>query len=193
MGNLEDQFKDKCEAHFSKHFTCQRERWSKCGKYRIDIILSTDNGEHFGVEAKIPDRKSGEKLGEWVKQAIGYSNCEFEIRDKVFKQIPIFICPPISYRYFILNDSEIIIEGEKWHKDRHKETNNHHSMNGFLGAFNVGEIRNMGGNDFALIFSNKIIYDTRLKSVYEGNVFKGKVKAGIHSENYTKLINKISK
>lgn len=193
MDNKEQQFVDKCVSHFSKHFTCQRERWSKCGNGRIDLILSTDNGEYFGVEAKIPDRKRGEGLGEFVKQAIRYTNYEFEIRDKVFKQIPIFICPAISYKYFILNEHEITIEGKKWHRDRHEETNDHHSVNGFLGAFNVGEIRNMGCNDFALIFSNKIIYDTRLKSIYEGNVYKGKVKAGIHSENYTKLINKISK
>lgn len=193
MDNQESQFVDKCIVHFSQHFICQRERWSKCRNGRIDIVLSTANGEHFGIEAKVPDKKRGEGLGEYVKQAIRYTGYEFEVSPNHFQKIPIFICPAISYKYFLLNEREMVFEGEKWHKDRHKETDTHHSMNGFLGAFLIGEVRNVGGKDFTLMLSNKIIYDTRLGwDEVDGKWVKNK-KIGLIQKNYDALIQKISK
>ena len=155
-------------------------------------MLTTETGEHFGVEAKVPDKKRGEGLGEYVKQAIRYTGYEFEVKANVFQKIPIFICPAISYKYFLLNEKEMDFEGEKWHKDRHKESNDHHTFNGFLGSFNVGEVRNMGGKDFALMFSNKIIYDTRMAWSEENGKWVKSKKKGLHQDNYTNLIKKIS-
>jgi len=192
MLNDEEIFVGRCIVHFSKHFTCRKEVWSKCGKGRIDILLSTVNDEHFGIEAKIPDRKRGEKLGEYVKQAVRYTGYEFQIRPNEYRKIPIFICPAISYKYFILNEQEMLFEGNKWHKDRHKEDFDHHTFNGFIGCWNIGEVKNVGGTDFALMFSNKIIYDTRMRKIYEGNTYIRSEKKGLHIENYKLLLKKIS-
>ena len=86
----------------------------------------------------------------------------------------------------------MLFEGNKWHKDRHAENLDHHTFNGFLGVFNLGEIKNVGGVDFALMFSNKIIYDTRVRKIYENNIYIKTEKKGLHIQNYTNLLKKIS-
>jgi hypothetical protein len=192
MEYKENIFVENCIKSFSQHFKCQREVWSKCRQGRIDIVLETDCGKFFGVEAKVPDRKRGEKIGEFVKQAIRYSAYEFEVRPNHFEVIPIFICPPISYKYFLMNEQEQIIDGVKWHRDRHNEVCEHHSFNGFLGSFNIGEIRNIGNGFFALINSNKIIYSTGVKRIFENGRFIRNEKFGLHEENYKFLIKKIA-
>lgn len=190
MDNSEKYFVSKCLEIFSKYFICQTEVYSKCQKGRIDILLSTTEGERFGIEAKLPDRKTGAEIADYVKQAIRYTRYEFEVERGVYERIPIFICPSISYRYFLMNEKTKVIDGEYWHKDRHEEYNEHHSFNGFIGGLGVGEVRSVSKEDFIFSTNNKIIFDSRVKWIYENNTRVGKAVRGVHKKNYEYLLKK---
>lgn len=178
----EEQFVIRVINVLQKYFKIEREVWSDCRGGRIDLILTTKEGYRFGLECKRYDKKKGEQIGEYVKQAIRYSNYTFS-----GVKIPIFIAPPLSYKYFIMNEDVIIDENKiSWHKDRHNETHEHHSFNGFLGAFNVGELRTFEKGIFYFSFSNKIIWNSALQ--YKTNNPKG-----THEVNYQLLIKKINK
>lgn len=187
MKQLEKEFVKKLIPHFEKYFLIKQECWSECKKYRIDIILQIpDKNIFFGIECKIPNKKRGEEIGKFVKQAENYSNLKFDVlkNSSTFLKIPIFICPSLSYDYFILNENQrIIIDStvklnqwiginNLWHQDRHNRFCEHHTFNGFLGCFNIGEVRKLNNKDFIFSFSNKIIFSS-LK--------------GLHFENYNKL------
>lgn len=148
MEQTEDEFVRGVVKFFAPHFRVTEQVWNSDHTGRIDIVLKYDFQTYFGVECKRHDSKRGEEMGEYIKQAIRYSKCKFEVEPKIFKRIPILICPPLSYEYFLLNEREIILKDHatfghktKWHQDRHEEHNEHHSFNGFLGAFGIGELR----------------------------------------------------
>ena len=178
----EKEFVDKLELVFNKYFTVNREVRSKSGKDRIDIIVITDNGEAFGIECKRPNKKKGAEMFKYVEQAIRYKDAEFPIKGE-YKRIPIFIAPPLSYNYFILNEETQVIDGIEWHKDRHNKDHDHHSMNGFLGGLGIGEVR-VQGADFHFSFSNKFIWKSEKR--YNPNSPKG-----LHKVNYDKLLKKL--
>lgn len=140
----EDEFVRGVVKFFQPHFRVTEQVWSSDGGGRIDIVLKHNDEIYFGVECKRHDEKKGEEMGEYIKQAIRYSVSEFEVEPKLFKRIPIFICPPLSYEYFLLNQYETTLPSQpnvRWHRDRHPEDCAHHSFNGFLGAFGIGELR----------------------------------------------------
>jgi len=196
MIKTEKEFVDQLCKSFGKHFKVKTEVFSKCKNGRIDILLSLNGNIHFGLECKKPDSKRGEQIGEYVKQAIRYTNYEFEVYPGIFKKIPIFICPPLSYKYFLMNErtndfinhDNVSFDGKpfcKWHQDRHEEHYKHHSFNGFLGAWGVGEVRkNIDGSYFFSV-SNKTIFCSRKK-------WNSEDINGMHPENYTKLLKKLS-
>jgi len=175
----EKEFVDKIELYLKKYFKVEREIWSDCRNGRIDVIATDKDGFKYGIECKRNDSKRGEEIGEFIKQAIRYKDYLFN-----GKKIPIFIAPPLSYKYFILNEYSEVINNEVWHKDRHKENHEHHTMNGLLGALGIGELRRC--DDFYIFsFSNKIIWSSKIKY----NTFEA---FGTHEVNYNKLINKIN-
>lgn len=192
----EDEFVDKIVVAFEKHFIVKRECWSKCKTKRIDLILQIPNTEiFFGIEAKRPDKKRGEKIAKFIQQASEYSKLEFDLEKNGYKyaKIPVFICPALSYNYFILNEhsAELNVKSNLhqhykdnshllWHQDRHLIHHKHHTFNGLLGGFGIGEVRKNFGNSFYFSFSNKIIYST------EKDWHTKEVK-GLHEENYSKL------
>lgn len=184
----EEEFVKELIPTFSRHFKVTQEVWSKCKNGRIDLLLNLNDKYHFGVECKLPNQKRGEQIGKYVKQAIRYNSYEFYIGKGIYKQIPIFICPPLSYQYFLMNQREVILNNidnvycngslfTKWHQDRHSEFCKHHSFNGFLGEFNVGEVRKHNDKNYFFSFSNNIIFSS---------------KNGINDKNYINLLNKIS-
>jgi len=187
MKQLEKEFVLKLIPYFEKHFIVRQECWSECKTSRIDLILQLKETNYFfGIECKIPNKKRGEEIGRYVKQAANYSNLKFDVLKNAlnYKKIPIFICPALSYDYFILNENQKIIpdstvklnqwigENNIWHQDRHNRFCEHHTFNGFLGSFNIGEVRKISNKDFILSLSNKIIFSSN---------------KGIHIENYNKL------
>lgn len=171
-------FVDKLVLSLQKYFTIEKEVWSDCRKGRIDLVLTTKDGFKFGVECKRNDNKRGEEIGEFIKQALRYKEYLFN-----GVKIPIFIAPPISYNYFIMNQYCKKIESDLWHKDRHDENHDHHTVNGFLGALGIGEIRK-NSNYFYLSFSNKIIWSSQ-------KGYKTGIEKGTHLENYSKLMAKL--
>ena len=200
MKQLEKEFVDKLVDIFSHHFIVKREIKSKCKKDRIDLVLQLkeNTSVYFGIECKIPDKKRGEEIGRFIKQAIRYTTSEFEIETGEFKQIPIFICPPLSYNYFLMNEEELLVKNHLFnvneiscfkrdtlfHRDRHTKDDKHHSFNGFLGAFNIGEVRNFGGANYYFSLSNKIIFSSKGKCIPYSN----KESKYLHIENYNFLI-----
>lgn len=169
----EKEFVDKCCEYFSKTFSVQREVISQCGKGRIDILLSFNN-YYFGIECKIPDKKKGSDIFKYVHQAISYSNMKWPINNQ-YKHVPILICPALSYNYFILPEETIYISNKEYHKDRHKRFDSHHTFNGFIGGFNIGEVRkNKYGYQFTL--SNKVLFS------YSN--YYGEQKAYVDNKNY---------
>lgn len=195
MKQEEAEFVEKLLPHLTPYFEVKREVWSKCKNGRIDLLLKLRGNDnvYFGCEAKIANRKRGEEMGEFVKQAIRYSGYEFEVEPNIFKKIPITICPPLSYKYFVLNDEEKQIDGKVWHRDRHDEFNEHHSLNGFIGCWNIGELRK-GFNKapyWYFSFSNKPIFSTQIYNHYEDNVFIGKKMKGLNDKWYPELMQKL--
>lgn len=183
----EQEFKNELILSYSKHFIVEKEVWSKCGKRRIDLVLThlIYKDISFGMECKRPNKKRGKDIGEYIKQAHDYSKLEWNC-DGIYKKIPILICPPLSYKYFILNEKTIIIDGKKWHQDRHDENNFHHTINSFLAAFNVGEVRKKHGK-YYFSFNNETIFDT-----VEYNKNNETFTNHIHFNNYNELIKRIN-
>lgn len=188
MKQLEKEFVEKLKPIFKKHFIVRDECYSDCKKNRIDLILQLKNTDYFfGIECKIPNKKRGEEIGRFVEQAIRYTNYKFDVlkNKTIYKKIPIFICPALSYDYFILNEKETLIkdssvklnqwigENNLWHQDRHNRYCEHHTFNGFLGNWNIGEVRKISTKDYIFSLSNKIIFSS--------------IK-GIHNENYNFII-----
>jgi hypothetical protein len=179
----EQEFVDVLAYTFGKHFKVTLEVWSKCKNGRIDILLTYKDKYYFGIECKQPNRKRGEEIGEFVKQAIRYSDYEFQVENGVYKKIPIFICPALSYHYFILNDEVTELNGKKWHKDRHDSNFSHHSFNGFLGTFGIGEVRKSGQNYYFSV-SNSTIWKSN-------KIYGSQEIEGINEANYVKLAKKL--
>lgn len=196
MIKTEQEFVNQLTQSFGKHFKVSAEVFSKCGKGRIDLILSLPNSNiHFGLECKKPDSKRGEQIGEYVKQAIRYTQYEFEVYPGIYKRIPILICPPLSYKYFLMNErsdefthiENVTFDGKpfcKWHQDRHEEHYTHHSFNGFLGAFCIGEVRKHLDGSYFFSVSNKTIFSSRKK-------WNSEEINGLHDVNYTNLLKKL--
>jgi hypothetical protein len=180
----EKEFVDELALKFSKYFEVQKEVVSKCKNNRIDLLLTIDGKYHFGIECKKPDKKRGEEIGRYVLQAIRYTTAEWEYRPSEFVKALIFICPPLSFNYFCLSNETKIIDGITHHIDRHDKLHDHHSFNGFLGVFNIGEVRKKPlGYQFAL--NNKPIFEHK---IYPHN---GRDLTHVHEVNYNFYMNKL--
>jgi len=181
----EKEFVEKLIPTFKIHFNVATEVWSECKTKRIDLVLTHKQNKNisFGIECKIPDKKRGDKIGQYLKQAIGYSKLKW-FNGKEYKKIPILLCPPLSYKYFILNEEEKIINNEIWIKDRHSKNCKHHSFNGFLGALNIGEVRK-NDQGYYFVMSNKILFDNYgMYNITREN-------KGVHIDNYNYITNRI--
>ena len=181
----EQDFVNKLIPTFSKHFKVTQEVWSKCKNGRIDLLLTLNDSIYFGIECKSPNEKRGEKIGEYIKQAVRYSNYEFNVGGGIYKKIPVLICPALSYNYLLMNEDVIQIGDKKYHKDRHEEYNSHHTVNGILGAFCIGEVRQSHSKKYIFSVSNKTIFTTHVK-------WNSKEIIGLHEENYSKLLKKLA-
>jgi len=175
----EKEFVDKIENFLSRFMKIQREVETDCKKGRIDIIATDKQGNRYGIECKRNDSKRGEKIGEFILQALRYKDCKFG-----GVHIPIFMAPPLSYKYFILNEESKHEDGKSWHRDRHLNIHEHHTINGMLGAFGIGELRK-GENYVYFSFSNKVIWTSKLK-------WNTNEEIGTHEENYKKLFENLN-
>lgn len=171
----EKEFSGKVVNILYSWFNFKSEIWSKSKKYRIDYILTCKDNEdiNFGIEFKQLNHKKGEEIGSHLLQSFRYTMEEWEVKEGVFKQIPILLCPPISYTYLICpkEESKIIFDStyyklprEHFH-DRHEKNHEHHTVNGMIGVFHLGEIRTFEtkhGKKIRFMFSNKTIWSSEL-------------------------------
>lgn len=131
----EKEFIKTVKARLQTIFDIQEEVWDDTGKKRIDMIITSDT-QRFGIEFKQNNRKRGEEMGKFIIQATGYLKLLWS-----GTKMPILICPPLSCNYFVMSDEKREIEGVIYHKDRHDANHEHHTFNGFLCPYNIGEIR----------------------------------------------------
>lgn len=191
----EEQFVTKVIESLSPYFNIQREIWSKSGKSRIDLVIEDKKQKdvYFGIEAKRMDKRRGEMIGSHIEQCVRYSKEYFEVKPKVFVKIPIVICPPLSFYYLCLNEQEVEIDGKTYILDRHDKYFEHHTVNGILGVFNIGELKTIDKKTrtFCILFSNKIIWSN--KKFYDSHERRWTNDyRGIHPKFYPLLIEKIN-
>ena len=194
MKIIEKDLSERLYNFLIKYFNVDTEVWSTNRKYRIDYVIEDTQtpGAYFGIEVKKIDHKRGNDLGEHILQAYNYSQSEFGNYGK----IPIFVVPPLSYDYIICpdHDNMKVIEGFEYFKDRHDKNHDHHTINGFLGALNLGEMRTqmrtiypdkMERQFVRIVFSNQEIWSNI-------PICGTKEHKGLNRHNYEKLIKKIN-
>jgi len=174
----EDTLVNMFVDYFSKWFEISREVWDDTGKHRIDLILTEKNNKGrvwFGVECKKPGRKRGENIAKILNQCFIYSNATWS-----GQKIPIFLCPALSINQLAGIRESKIFENEHWTKDVHQPDHEHHTINGILGSFKIGEVRKIKAKEpyYIFSFSNKIIFSTL---------------NGVHFPNYNFLKQKINR
>lgn len=149
--------------YLDPYFTIHYEVWSTCRTKRIDAVLVSKQDETFkiGIEYKQNNRKQGADIGSWVLQAIAYTLLDWGR----YGRLPIFVAPAISVNYFgfvdkIINTAPFVFE------DRHDVNDLHHSFNGFIGKFMIGELRFIHHDKKQpapmFMHTNKIIWDGRV-------------------------------
>jgi len=185
----ESDFVDSLIVYLSKYFTAEKEVHSDCDTGRIDIIFTCkQTGIRLGVECKIPARKKGQEIGEFIRQASYYSQLLFK-----GQKLPIFIAPQLSNSYLAGIEERKVFDGISYIKDRHPLEHPHHTVNGILGEFAVGEIRKIEGNYvyLAFIFSNFIIFSTHKKWDSDLRRFSNDIH-GLNRDNYDNLMKKLN-
>jgi hypothetical protein len=187
-GDTEDQFVEKIKKFLSTWFFIKEQVWSTDKKSRIDIVIinKIDKRIKFGLEVKRFDHKKGHGFGEHLLQGFRYILSEFII-DGEKCVLPVVLVPPFSYEYFGMKDHVIIHQGKEYFCDRHGKDNEHHSINGWLGAFGIGEFRKIivkydkEYTYFIISFSNWTVWTNR------------KDTESIKYEHYEKILNRIEK
>jgi hypothetical protein len=168
-GESEKIFKKKVVNYMSQYFDIYEEVPSLDGTGRIDLVLvNKDNRDVvFGMELKKYDKKRGHDIGEWLLQAIRYSLSEF-IVDGVKKSIPIVLAHGLSYDYIGVKDDVKVVNKRHYYADRHNGDHTHHTFNGIIGVFGLGELRHLKGSTygfkidhFIISFSNKEVWNNR--------------------------------
>ena len=187
----EEDFIKKVIPRLEMDFILLQEVWDTTGTCRIDRVLQLkkDRSVYFGIEFKKIEEKRGEQLGEHIKQGNRYSTKNFLLPNGNDKRMPIFLCPPISYISLICPSGEpVISNGLEHYQDRHDKSHQHHTVNGMLGVFNVGELRTTTYKEkkyLWFLFSNQIIWDGRPQ-------WNSSEVRGLHKDNYEKLLKKIN-
>lgn len=182
------------------YFYVELEVWSTDSKSRIDVVLTDKKyGKSLGIESKAIDYKRGNDLGIHILQSMRYVTSEF-ITNKGVQKLPIFICPPISYNYLMCPVPESRFEANgvygkpaEYYHDRHPKNSTHHTVNGMIGAFGIGEVRTLtdyGKQYIYFTMSNKIVWDSRPIWDEQNRCFSKTEVKGLHLENYEKLITK---
>lgn len=180
----EKEFVNRLALKFSKYFEVQREVVSKCKKNRIDLLLTIDGKYHFAIECKKPDKKRGEEIGKYIKQAERYTVSWWEYKPGIYVRAIVLICPPLSFNYFCLSNKTTTIDGIVHHIDRHDELHDHHSFNGLLGVFNIGEVRKKPlGYQFSI--NNKPVFEHK---IYPHN---GRDYSKVHEVNYNFMMERL--
>lgn len=178
----EKELQEKLFIYLSKYFHVYSEIYDITNKFRIDLIIvhKSDLLKKYpiGIEIKINEKKRGNDLGKWLKQASNYSNLNF----KGFGKCLIMIYPPIQLNYlregFLMNNHEgnkektdnVIknIPAENQNEAQFCGSNN---ISTFLGSFNIGEILKTTNNkDLYFHYKGQILYETIFNKLRINNI-----------------------
>lgn len=184
----EKTLQNKIAARLKQWFRVKKEVTTTCGTGRIDLVVTcNDTGVRFGIELKKDDKKRGHDIGLLIKQASRYAESKFIIDDYCGK-IPVFVYPAISYDYMICPEEKKIINGVEYFRDRHSKDSVHHTMQGIIGVWNIGELRVFPYDDknyIRFVFNNKQIWSNQPQ--YQSTSI-----CGLHEVNYQDLIIRIN-
>lgn len=184
----EKELQCKLANRLNEYFTVEREVKTTCGTGRIDLVLKCRRSNAvLGVEVKKVERKRGRDAGVLHKQAVRYAQSEFTAFSTHYTRIPVFIYPALSYNYLISPEEMRLIDGREYFSDRHNRSHTHHFVNGWLGAWNVGELRvylYKGKNYIRFMFNNETIWTNQPQ-------YKSTDIVGLHESNYKKVITRI--
>lgn len=187
----EQDYREKIDKYLVDYFYIDREVWSTDKTSRIDYVLECkESCVLFGLEVKDKTIRRGAQVGEYLKQALRYSDLEFDSKFGV-KKIPIFISPAISSIYReVVSGSKRIIDGDEYWQSYHKENSKHSNVNSLIGSFNVGEIRTISEINyyyFAFIFKNKLIWRSE-KYYTELPKYKPYIYPRLNEGNYKEML-----
>ena len=179
---------EKLELRLSEYFDITKEVWTECHTGRIDMVLECkESHKPLGLEVKRINKKRGNDMGLLIMQAHEYSKKNFEVNQSFIK-IPVFVFPALSYDYMICPEEMKIIDGVEYFRDRHDKNKTHHTIQGFIGVWNVGELRVFEKRDkfkyIRFVFNNQEIWTNEKR--WNSNEIKG-----LHYENYKKLKSRI--
>lgn len=159
MRTDEKELQDKIAEFLSRYFYVEKEVWSTDRKSRIDIAMihKSDISKLYpiGIEIKTDDKKTGSSLGQWLKQANGYSFKSFVN----FGKLMVVTYPQIS--------GKCLAEGMLMHPHNVFESGDfacQHNVNTFLGQFNIGELQKYKHQDntfLRIVFNSRLIWDNR--------------------------------
>jgi hypothetical protein len=191
----EADYRAKIDQYFKLYFNIEREVWSIEGK-RIDYILQCKKtGYLFGVEVKHTEHMKGIDIGNYIKQASGYSSMKWKTSFSDMPVIvPIFITPAISNTIKqIIPESKTVIaprycDGKpyndqfgEYYQSFHDEDHTHSNVNSMLSAFGIGEIKKKHYNVwdatgdvkavpyFIFLYANKIIWQSTSSGLHKNN------------------------
>jgi len=179
----EQLYRQKIDPYFHKYFNVETEVWSVCGK-RIDYVLKCkEYGVLFGVEVKHTEHMRGTDMGEYLKQASGYSEMYWKTKfASTAVKIPIFITPAISNTIKqIIPESKVNIAPNwcdgiphneytaEYYQTFHKQNDKHSNVHGMISsAFGIGEIKTID-NHFVFMYANKPIWQNNYNRLHITN------------------------
>ena len=178
----------KIAERLKRWFNVLTEVKTACGTGRIDIVaICKKTGARFGIELKRDEKKRGHDIGILIKQAARYAKSDFVI-DDYHGRIPVFVYPALSYDYIICPEEKVLIGGVEYFKDRHQKDHIHHTMQGIIGVWNIGELRvfpYQDANYIRFVFNNKQIWTNQPE-------YNSTAISGLHEVNYNDLIIRIN-
>ena len=162
----EREIQHALNKRMSRYFEVFEEVCSNDKKSRIDIVMihKTDIGREcpIGIEVKTGAKKTGNKIGAWLKQSSTYSEKDFINYGKLM------ICTYPQITGIYLREGTEMSQHDPEGSPNESLQNN---VNTFLGSFKIGELQYYYRDSmkyYRIVFNGKLIWDE-----YR-NIFKSK-------------------
>ena len=178
----EKELTEKTAEVLSKFFDVAIDKiYCDCRKCRFDMVLTCKKTQaKFIIEMKKNERKRGNPLAEHIDQAMRYRLHKID-----GKCYPVLVAPGYSYKS-IRAVKSLHPDDKRYSIDIHTDEHHHHTFNGFLGHFGVGEIRRRRFKPtdyYMFIFNNYELYSCN------SNKYGS---TGLHEKNYINIFNRLN-
>ncbi len=167
----EKELQEKLANYLRQYFIVELEVWSDDRKSRIDIAMihKSDIQKQYpvGIEIKTDAKKTGSSLGQWLKQAVVYTQKEFCGYGKMM----IITYPQIT--------DKCITEGDLMHKHDSSVKGDlacQNNINTFLGQFNIGELQRYRDNNIEylrIVCNSRLFWDNQRDQIRPHNYLFG--------------------